>query len=60
MKVLKPGQLPETQIYQAQCGYCRCEMEFTRGEAKFESTCRNEDYLKVNCPTCKREVWVQI
>jgi len=60
MKTIKPGVLPENEIYQAICAHCKCEMEFTRGEAEFVSTCRNEDYLKVGCPTCRRELWVQI
>lgn len=60
MKVIRPGKLPEEKTYQGTCHHCECLFEFVRKEAEFESTCRNEDYLKVGCPTCKRLVYVQI
>ena len=60
MKVIKPGTLPETAIHRATCSHCGCVMEFERREATFQSTCRNEDYLTVKCPTCKRDVWLEI
>lgn len=60
MKITKPGSLPEEQVFDATCTHCRCEFEFTRREARYESTCRNEEYLIIHCPTCKREVYRQI
>jgi hypothetical protein len=60
MRVIRPGVLPDTKEYYGHCVYCHCAFTFMRGEAKFESTCRNEDYLKIACPTCKREVWVRL
>ena len=60
MTIIKPGGLPELQVFEGKCLHCKCEFSFERREAVPESTCRNEDYLKVECPTCKRSVWVQI
>ena len=60
MKTIKPGVLPETKLYRATCVRCGCIMEFTRGEAQQVSGGRNDEYLKVGCPTCHREVWVDL
>ena len=60
MIVIKPGILPETKVHGGKCFHCGAEFEFQASEAVPESTCRNEDYLKIACPTCKKIVWVQV
>ena len=35
-------------------------MEFIRAEAEYVSSVRNEEALKVTCPTCKCEVWTSL
>lgn len=57
MKILKHGTLPETKTYTSTCSHCHCHMEFTRAEAEYLSDQRDGDLLRVECPTCKRDVW---
>ena len=60
MRVLKEGSLPEAEVFRATCPNCRTEFEFTRGEATYESSCRNDEFLKIACPKCRRIVYVEI
>lgn len=62
MEIIKEGKLPEKEIFNGTCTHCRCHVRFERSEAKYHSTCRNEQYLEVKCPTpgCSKQIFVEI
>jgi len=59
MKVIKRGQKPEERIYRATCNNCKSVLEFTAGEAKYNSDQRDGDFSSVDCPVCGSNVTVQ-
>ena len=60
MNVIKPGVDPKGKKYRGECLHCKCEVEFLRSEAEYVSSCRNEEMLRVTCPTCKQDIWVDV
>jgi hypothetical protein len=61
VKIIEPGLDPQNRIFEGSCVSCHCLFQFERREAiRQQSTSRNETFLLIACPTCKREVWVQI
>lgn len=60
MKILTKGVLPEKTVMGGQCLNCKCVIECEKGEAKYTSDCRNEDYWSVPCPThgCKSTIYL--
>ena len=52
VRIIKEGQLPEKKLYQKACQHCKTQYEFERGEARYESSPKNESYLIINCPFC--------
>ena len=57
MKIIERGELPESKIYRTQCNHCKTVFEFEKREAKARFD-RNEHYLTIDCPVCKRTVSV--
>ena len=57
MKIIKRGELPELQTYRTTCNNCHTGFEFLKQEAKARFD-RNEHYLTIDCPVCKRTVSV--
>ena len=59
MKIIKRGELPELKTYETTCNSCRTVFEYFKQEAKAQFD-RNEHYLTIDCPVCKRTVSVDL
>lgn len=60
MKVIKRGELPETKVYGGKCQRCSTEVEFVRGEAKYNSDQRDGDFLSIACPVCTGLIYAAV
>lgn len=60
MRVIKPGINKGEDLYQAICNNCRCEFEFKRLEATEHIDPRDGRYLRIECPTCIKDVFVNV
>lgn len=59
MKILEQGRIPSQTIHRVTCLNCSTRFEFSRFEATL-GTDRNEDYLSIHCPLCRRECFLSI
>lgn len=59
MKIIYPGEKPESKVYRFACSYCNCMFECEKRETTPKSGGRNDDYRVAQCPTCGKEVWVE-
>lgn len=62
MKITKPGALPDEEVLKGTCTHCKCEVEFTKGEARdIQHSPKNEVYYMIDCPTkgCGRNISVE-
>lgn len=57
MKIIKKGSL-KGKKYRHTCDKCETIFEFFEKEAKFDSSPKNEAYLKIKCPVCKKECYI--
>jgi uncharacterized protein with PIN domain len=58
MKIIKQGAVPKERVYITICEYCNTQFEFSEKEAKTKKA-NAEDFLKINCPLCKKIVEVE-
>ena len=60
MKIITPGNLPDSKIYRATCRKCGTVFEFERAEASVTYDKRDGVYLTVMCPLqgCKKDATV--
>jgi len=56
MKVIVRSEKKE-KTYQSNCRSCNSVLEFTRSDGEIHND-RNELVLKVKCPVCKSDIWV--
>lgn len=57
IKIVKPGVLPETRVFDATCNYCKCTFTFQPPDAQFVGDQRDGDCYRIGCPTCGRDVY---
>lgn len=55
IKITKPGTLPETRVFGANCRHCGCEFTFNPPDAKYETDQRDGDFYRIPCPTCGQD-----
>lgn len=55
--ITRPGILPETAVYPAKCGRCKCEFTFNPPDAKRENDQRDGDFYRIPCPACGHDVF---
>lgn len=60
VEIIEQGQLPESKRYETRCLHCRTHFSFLRSDAQYWSAIRNEEGLKINCPTCGKTCWTDI
>lgn len=62
MRVLEMGKAPDdpNTEYQCRCTHCKTLFAFRRDEARKSFDQRDGDALVINCPTCKREAWIDV
>lgn len=60
MEILVRGKLPEEELFDADCLYCKTQVRFQRKEARYESSCRNESFLVITCPICGNLIYTEI
>ena len=58
MKIIVHGKLPEEYEYRCICSHCRCVFEFKQKEANTVYDQRDGNSLTIDCPTCKKTVYV--
>ncbi len=58
VEVLRKGDRPEDRVYTGTCIQCRSLLRFKRSEARFVSDQRDGDAVVVECPVCKKDLWV--
>ena len=58
MKIIERGEEPELQPMRCRCNHCRTLFEFLPMEATYVSDQRDGDALKIGCPVCTRDCWV--
>lgn len=56
MEILYRGTPPEQRQYDARCLNCNTLVRFTRSEAKYFTSARNEAWLEVKCPVCDHAI----
>ena len=57
MDIIKLGSLPGEHEYEGKCYHCSTEVRFKRSESSYVCH-RNEEYVQVDCPLCKRVISV--
>ena len=60
VRIKKLGSDPAKKVYEATCIRCRTEFSFQREDAEYWSSVRNEEGLKIPCPSCRRDVYVAL
>lgn len=58
MKIIKRGVLPEEQVRQETCDACKTVFEFSMKEVTISDD-RSYNYYYINCPLCKKVVYVK-
>jgi ribosomal protein L24E len=58
MRIIKPGNNPDAEIWTGTCSNCGAIIEATRGELDVKHDQRDGSYAWSDCPDCKRIVSV--
>lgn len=58
MDIIKQGQIPTERKYQTTCGICKTEFRFAQKEGKIHYGQRDGDCIMINCPLCKKDIYV--
>lgn len=58
MEIIKQGKLPEESTRVMTCDYCKTKFKFSLKEAERHSDQRDGDYTTINCPLCKKSLYV--
>jgi uncharacterized protein YbaR (Trm112 family) len=57
IEIITRGQLPEEKKFIITCKNCKTVFRCIQGDGRWESH-RNESYFKIQCPVCKKELYV--
>lgn len=57
VEIIRQGQIPEEQVFEATCTNCKTHFRFKRKEAKYVSDQRDGDFLEIPCPLCSKTVY---
>jgi len=55
MKIIEHGTPPDAKPITAKCSHCKTVVEFYKSEARVMAD-RNETYLLIECPVCKKGI----
>ena len=53
IEIIKEGKISNPK-YQGTCNYCECVFTFQGEDIMLQESWRNETYVKLRCPYCKK------
>lgn len=61
MKIIKPGKIPDPNIWMGTCHYCKCEFECTDSEKEtYDDPREQQGWVTARCPTCDTNTYVKL